>query len=293
MNRLLGIAVALAFLAPSLTHSARPQRHPPDRLMDPLSRVLQAEATKQQIGLKPLIVGGRPATIADHPWQVALLAATVPDNSRAHFCGGIIIGAQWIMTAAHCVERGAPETVDVLFDTASLKSGGKRIKTSRIIVNPDYTPGADPPNADIALIAVKETLPERMTIRGLGSAENDPNPGTAVTVTGWGAVAENQAKSDQLLAVTVQYIRRDPCNDAKSHNGKVTLRMLCAGDFKGGSDACSEDSGGPGVSMIGPTKKVVGIVSWGEGCARVNKPGVYTRTSQFATWVKDTTGIIW
>ena len=66
----------------------------------------------------------------------------------------------------------------------------------------------------------------------------------------------------------------------------VTDQTICAGEMAGGKDACQGDSGGPlFVSSQGRFVQV-GLVSWGEGCARPKLPTVYTRVATHMDWIK-------
>uniref|UniRef100_A0A8D2MB99 Peptidase S1 domain-containing protein n=1 Tax=Zonotrichia albicollis TaxID=44394 RepID=A0A8D2MB99_ZONAL len=85
---------------------------------------------------------------------------------------------------------------------------------------------------------------------------------------------------------TVKLIDSDTCNRKEVYDGDITPRMLCAGYLEGGVDACQGDSGGP---LVTPDSRLmwylVGIVSWGDECAKPNKPGVYTRVTYFRDWI--------
>jgi secreted trypsin-like serine protease len=276
---------ALACLA-IVSMSMAPQTSDVERVSEPLGRVLDA-FDRGQSGAR--ILGGSDTTIDKHPWQVGLVAARIADNARGQFCGGTAIGGAWVLTAAHCVNRGTlPADIQLLVGTASLITGGTRLGAAEIFVNPSYDRFSN--DSDIALVHAAGNL-ATTTIAGLSAADTDPPDGASVTVTGWGAIAANNGIGSPVLQeATVQYIARDTCNTPAEYNGKVTSNMLCAGVPIGGVDACRKDSGGPAVATVGTSKKVIGVVSWGDGCGKPNKPGVYTRTSQFAAWVNTTTG---
>jgi secreted trypsin-like serine protease len=83
-------------------------------------------------------------------------------------------------------------------------------------------------------------------------------------------------------------VPNDRCNNAASYNNRILPTMLCAGRARGGIDACQGDSGGPLIRGGEPGDAVlVGIVSFGDGCARPNKFGVYTRVSSYRGWIKE------
>ena len=58
-------------------------------------------------------------------------------------------------------------------------------------------------------------------------------------------------------------------------SSQITQSMLCAADL--GQDACQGDSGGPLVTKKERYSYVIGVVSWGSGCAKKEYPGVYSR----------------
>jgi len=106
-------------------------------------------------------------------------------------------------------------------------------------------------------------------------------------------IKEGGNLSDVLRDLTVPALRNEKCNKSKFYGGKITDIMLCAGFPEGKKDSCQGDSGGPlvkrKVNNDGTiTDTHVGVVSWGRGCARKNKPGVYARTSKRSQWIKDT-----
>jgi len=267
---------------------ANQQRTSAGRGSVPLVRVL----TAYQKGESPevRIVDGHDTTIEQHPWQVALLAAGVPDNRRAEFCGGSIIGDRWVLTAAHCVDEGTqPGQVMILTDTASLADRKRPIPLALqgIIVHGKWNSSTR--DSDIALLHSAVDLGGKR-ISGWKNPE-EPNLGGEITITGWGAQAWHQSsRTKTLKEAKVKYVPREVCNQRISYNGKITETMFCAGDKNGGADSCQGDSGGPATieGAIG-RELLVGVVSWGDECGVPNKYGVYTRISQFADWVAEKT----
>jgi secreted trypsin-like serine protease len=111
--------------------------------------------------------------------------------------------------------------------------------------------------------------------------------GPNVRVSGWGAISEGGPGSNQLLFVDVPVVSNTDCNKPESYDGLVSDQMFCAGARDGGLDSCQGDSGGPVVSNVSGTNELVGVVSWGFGCARELKYGVYTRVTSVSQWIAD------
>ena len=107
-------------------------------------------------------------------------------------------------------------------------------------------------------------------------------------VVGWGSVSETGPLSSNLIQIDTTIIERDFCNSPTSYAGMVQPDMLCAVSKLFGVDACIGFGGSGLISQKKSAPQLVGIVSWGEGCGRVNKPTVYTNVSYLADWIRDT-----
>lgn len=234
------------------------------------------------------IVGGTATQITSVPWQVSLQTA-----QGSHFCGGSIIAPTWIATAAHCVAEGAPGRIVAGISQLSQSGSGQVRNVKRVIMAPGYT---DPTvGKDAALIELTAALTINGTsvkvIRPLTAASPTAltEAGVTTTVSGWGATSEGaQTLPDQLQAVQVPII---PLATASQLYGQtLTADQLAAGVTAGGRDSCQGDSGGPLVVADGGEMVLAGIVSWGEGCARANRPGLYARVSSFAKWMDSYVG---
>merc|ERR1712096_221181 len=103
--------------------------------------------------------------------------------------------------------------------------------------------------------------------------------------TGWGTLKESGRQPNVLQEVQLPIVSREECN--KAYGGRIQDGMICAGFKKGSKDSCQGDSGGPLVCRIdGDRFELRGITSFGRGCARAGKYGVYTETFKYNTWIE-------
>ncbi|KAM7382735.1 hypothetical protein PAMP_002452 [Pampus punctatissimus] len=237
------------------------------------------------------IVGGQNAERGEWPWQVSLHFLT-----RGSVCGASIISEKWLISASHCFFTSNPENrVPSNWQTYSgmlnqyVQDDVQRRQVKRIIGHPNYNHLTT--DYDIALLELTEPLEFTSTIQPicLPSSSHIFPAGMSCWVTGWGQLREGGQQSQILQKALVKIINDTVCNNVM--NGLVTSRMMCSGFLSGGIDACKGDSGGPLVCFESGKWLQAGIVSWGEGCARRNKPGIYSRVTKFREWIKEETGI--
>jgi len=221
----------------------------------------------------PLIVGGQDAQIADHPFVVAL---TTPDGQQ--FCGGSLVAPNKVVTAAHCTSDQQPADVNVVSGRTNISgTDGKVSKVTGIWVHPQYTDATK--GSDVSVLTLDAPV-QSPTIPLAAAGDPSYAAGTDATILGWGTTSEGGSTSDHLKMATVP-VNAD--NDCKAAYGEYNPEaMMCAGLPEGGVDACQGDSGGPIVA----DGKLIGVTSWGEGCARPGKPGIYSRVG---TYNKDLT----
>ncbi|XP_009954248.1 PREDICTED: transmembrane protease serine 5 [Leptosomus discolor] len=145
---------------------------------------------------------------------------------------------------------------------------------------------------DIALMKLQVPLNFSDAVRAvcLPPSHQDLFQGAQCWVSGWGYTRPDQAQvTETLKEALVPLIGTKRCNSSCMYAGELTARMLCAGHPRGKIDACQGDSGGPLVCRDESVWRLVGIVSWGQGCAEPNRPGVYTNVAQLLPWIYRTT----
>jgi secreted trypsin-like serine protease len=254
-------------------------------------RVIGPEAAAElRSRMSTRIVGGRIAAPDSHPFQVGLLFKHDPDNFFAQYCGGSLIRPDVVVTAAHCSDFVNPRDVQVLTGTQRLDGSGTRRNVVRIRIHPDWNPANT--NSDIAIWWLA-TPARDIPLARIGWEDPSTVPGVMMLATGWGSVVAQNPGFDKpdryavnLREVRLPLVSMQNCNDRNSYDGAITRNMLCAGFDQGGKDTCSGDSGGPlTLPVNGRFQVLMGITSWGFGCAYPDLFGVYTRVSRFRSWI--------
>lgn len=233
---------------------------------------------------KEKIVGGVPVTnLSETPYMVSLSGA----------CGGSIISKKWVLTAAHCAGYFKTVKGGVL----NLNDSGVTFQIKRTIKHPGYN--SSTMANDFALVELAEEIDfEKTKLASLKLADSDferegnQEPGMDSTVYGYGNLGAGQSNSKKdLNKVVVPIVSNDEANRTESYSGKIDATMIAAGYAEGGKDSCQGDSGGPLVVFDQQNDPVqIGVVSWGEGCAKKNKYGIYSRVSSGYKWIQETIG---
>jgi trypsin len=249
---------------------------------------------------QPRVIGGSDSSTSQYPWQAAVVkdARFGGSDFNRQFCGGSLITPTIVITAAHCVydtdpDNGPasqldPNDVDVILGRTTLTgTDGVEHDVSATAYQSNYNPdyqGDGVPQNDVGYL-VLETASAQTPIQ-IASAEETAlwDPGSIEEVTGWGATATNgpgSGGSDTLQAAEVPIVSDSSCGSVLVYGSDFDEEtMVCAGYPEGGVDTCFGDSGGPMQAPVGDgTYRLVGITSWGDGCAEPNRPGVYTRVA--------------
>jgi secreted trypsin-like serine protease len=189
-------------------------------------------------------------------------------------CDGALVAPDVVLTAAHCVAGMGRLTVTA--GAADLRDGTS-VRVTRSRVAPGFRSASR--GADWAVLRLAGSLDLPVLPLTPSAAYDAGN----FVVVGWGATREGGGQHQRLRWVSVPFVPDGACGQAYRRAGFVDAAMICAGDLvNGGVDACQGDSGGPLLARDEAGRWVeVGIVSWGNGCARARYPGVYTQVSTY------------
>ncbi|XP_017896541.1 PREDICTED: brain-specific serine protease 4 isoform X1 [Capra hircus] len=237
------------------------------------------------------IVGGEDSSDAEWPWVVSIR------KNGTHHCAGSLLTNRWVLTAAHCFKDNLdkPTQFSVLLGAWQLGNPGPRSQEVGIAwaqPHPVYS-WKEGSRADIALVHLEHAIQfsERVLPICLPDSTVQLSPDTDCWIAGWGSVQDGVPlpHPQTLQKLKVPIIDSATCGRLYwrgAGQGAITEDMLCAGYLEGERDACLGDSGGPLMCQVEGTWLLVGVISWGEGCAERNRPGVYISLAAHRSWVQ-------
>ncbi|NXS56900.1 FAXD protein, partial [Brachypteracias leptosomus] len=230
------------------------------------------------------ITGGTLCHRGHCPWQVLIW-----NSQNIGFCGGSLISSRWVVTAAHCLDLVRPRYVTVGdFDKYRRELKEQKIAVERSWTHPHYD--TNNYNSDIALLylssaAVFNEYVAPLCLPSPTLATLLAQEGRVGMVSGWGASHASGSTLRFLMKVHLPIVNMETCQHSMAR--LVTDNMFCAGHHTEVADSCKGDSGGPFTVSYHNTWFLLGVVSWGEGCAERGKYGVYTRVSNYLPWIKE------
>eukprot|EP00918_Siedleckia_nematoides_P026337 GHVU01056802.1.p1 GENE.GHVU01056802.1~~GHVU01056802.1.p1 ORF type:complete len:272 (+),score=11.49 GHVU01056802.1:31-846(+) len=228
------------------------------------------------------IVNGVEARINEFPYQLNL---GYPSNPTGAWCGAVLINDKWGLTAAHCMAGESASAVEVRIGAHDRTTrDGIRSTLLSFLMHAGYN--SNTLENDIAVIE----FPSIGEFNAAWYPACQPNAGndyaeSTSVVSGWGTTSSGGSQPSILRYTRLPVMTELECADIFGPGG-FRYGMMCAGwRDSNPSDSCQGDSGGPLTVKNGSGRfEIVGLVSWGYGCASTT-PGVYTRVSFFEAWI--------
>jgi len=258
-----------------------------------LAQVVSAQESRPGVGkvlqstAQARIIGGTEAVEGRYPYAVSLT------RYGSLYCGGVVIAPDLILTAAHCAGYGTDVQIG-RYDRGNILDTYESLGNSKEYVHPSYVESSNLRHDKMIIQLAGQTTAPPVRLNFDSSV---PATGAEVIVLGWGLTDGNnqQSQSSRLLQVLIETISNDACSNSKSsllpldsYQGLIYSDMVCATGQ--GKDSCQGDSGGPLIISGNDFSRdiLVGVVSWGYGCAIPGFPGVYSRVSADQDWIRST-----
>ncbi|OWK50802.1 Acrosin [Lonchura striata] len=288
---LLGLLVLLALAGPVWTtwDTCRGTCGLRPLASDHSSSVLDYDSVTSAADLSRVVAG---TGVQPGAWPGIVSIQATWENGTWHMCSGVLLSSQWVLTVAHCFARaGGISRWEVVMGVSDLSQPGPEAEVrhiQRLLVHQHYVPATA--RNDIALVELDRPV-ECSDYIQLGCV---PDASIRVLelkscyIAGW-----NFARGMVLRESKVHLIHTEICNSSRWYGGAVHADNLCAGYPQGGIDTCQGDSGNPLICKDNRADYywLVGLNSWGRGCDRARRPGIYTSTQHFYNWILIQTGL--
>ncbi|XP_046905082.1 hepatocyte growth factor activator isoform X2 [Hypomesus transpacificus] len=232
------------------------------------------------------ILGGTASLPGTHPWMAAMYI------SNDIFCAGTLVSSCWVVSAAHCFFRSPlVSKIRVVLGQQNFNVTSPNTRTFGVekYIFPKKFSVFNPMLYDIVLVKLKKEngrcVRRTQFIRPICLPDKDMKfPDCYLCqITGWGHMNEKANKYSNLQEAGVRIIPHENCTQPEIYGNHVTSNMICAG--ANCKDACQGDSGGPLACVKDDVSFLYGIISWGDGCGRTDKPGVYTKVVNYIPWI--------
>ncbi len=280
------------YASPTIFDSNKEPSKAPTSLV-PFDIGLHTGVSEPAAAAQPFIIGGENVPVGGRGYQVSLYSSLL----SGHACGGALIGEQWVLTAAHCVQSDVSrEGLVAVVGANDLSAGdGLAIPVIDVVMHPEFSPVTL--NNDVALLRLATSAPEdlpRLALANENFMALFAPVGTVATVSGWGLedTTDTFTTPSVMQQVDAPVYDSQVCHDAYQaqvdNYPDVTEQMLCAGFAESTQGSCNGDSGGPLTVSFGGQDVSIGIVSWGGiGCSQPGLVGVYARTASFKSWIEE------
>ncbi|KAG7174356.1 Trypsin-1-like 3 [Homarus americanus] len=229
------------------------------------------------------------AHLSQFPWLVSIRVSN--SEMTKHLCGGTLISPNWVVTAAHCLNSEKTPSLEVVageLDINHEEGTEQRFNVTKFIQHPQHIYTQGPYNDDIALLHLAQPAVFNQYVQAL-PLPSQPMPALTKGVcqeAGWGATGDSASSSNVLMYADVPLLPRDQCQAIYSF---VNENEFCAGAE--GFGFCAGDNGGSLVCKTVDKGILSGVMSWREGCAQTDKPGVYMDIGRYLPWIHNTTGL--
>ncbi|XP_054337930.1 putative serine protease 46 isoform X1 [Pongo pygmaeus] len=233
------------------------------------------------------VVKGKLVEVGKWPWQVSILFL------GTYICSGSLIHHQWVLTAAHCLQRSKdPSLYSVMVGVHQLPGNGTQLLLTRMVIHKDFS---NLMSQDIALLKLRDSISWSPFVQPvcLPNIKFKPSIGSLCWVIGWGTTGKKVTPSTpySLHEVAVRIVNNDICKQRyrflflKDKKGFIGNDVLCARS-EWGLDTCQVDSGSSLVCQMNKTWIQIGVVSWSFSCGQRHFPGIYTSTAHFNQWIR-------
>jgi len=230
--------------------------------------------------IEPRIVGGEDAKHGEFPHMLQL------QYLGSHMCGASIISDQWALTAAHCVEGEALESMTLVAGQWKLEENDgteQEKELEEVHIHPDY--GSAGYDYDIAVVKVTTNFTFGEHVQPISLWTNADSPGGNARTSGWGRTSAGGPIPNVLQKLDVKVYEDSVCQDA--YGDIFTENMVCAGNIEGGHCVCNGDSGSPLYTLESDKILQIGVVSWGNPCANPGYPAAYAEVGAFIDFVRE------
>jgi len=250
------------------------------------------------------IIGGKPAFPGQFPWAVSLRKRVGSSDKFDHYCAGSLITAKHVVTAAHCLHKTTHDSWEVVAGEhrPGVPDKGEQIRKVQVMSqHPEY----EYPHLknDLALLTLSKNVSWSSLVGPICLPSNqEVFTETDGTIAGWGYDAdrdEGGKPTELLMYAEIPVLKNEHCKKwfadlntdfTKYLSKNIEDTHLCTGLPKGGRDGCQGDSGGPLTEEEDLYNMLIGIVSAGDGCGKPRVPGIYTRVSEFSSWLESEVG---